>query len=303
MVERNRSHKKLKGLSAIGTSVLFIASCTGSEISSSDPLLETPRPLPSANETFIQPTIRPIETPQPTPTETEKTLDELARETMLNVWVNTLNSGVTKKEHEGAAAIGQIGELAINTNLEKPEQLFNQTAIILSGGKSEDPISVLWAGGSYTHSKNNPEGSADKWVGGLEINNVFLSNTGFFPITDVDKANGISWHGNFQINYIERYHGKQQNAKGNYNKLVDWVIALDGDLPDFSPWYENLFQAELLLQNGQWVIASSSKRAGLPGTPVTNLPLPHDPMLLVKDCNYYQPSEACRIEYKTISIN
>ncbi|HYM64931.1 MAG TPA: hypothetical protein VES68_00375, partial [Candidatus Sulfotelmatobacter sp.] len=71
--------------------------------------------------------------------------------------------------------------------------------------------------------------------------------------------NGIAWHGGFNISYIERYHSKTYwMGQGTNQKLYGWLTEFDNsDLPEFTPWNPTSYQAEVILQNGKWIVKES----------------------------------------------
>lgn len=311
MVERVGSHNKLKGLSALGASALFLASCSGSSLKPTPTNEFSPNPnktptptmqvLPTETPIFTPaPEITPIPTPEPTPI-VEKTPAEQAREAMLNSWLYTLNSGVQKNPEQSIQGTSYIGGNALKVKAANLNDWQDQENSILNGGQSSEVLKVSWAGGGYEHDKISKNGKASKYFGQIEINNAQVVSEGIFSLSDADTANGISWHERIKINYIERFHAKiYWMGQGNYKNLKTWATTLDNkNLPDFSDWYQTSYEGEVILQNGKWKIQlpQSSSRRSINGL-IKDFTIPYSrKMELGPVCG-----NSCVEDYQTINI-
>lgn len=297
MVEKASSHNKLKGLSALGASALFLASCSGSS------LKPTPSNEFSPTETpilTITPEITPIPTPETTPI-VEKTLAVQAGEAMFNSWLYTLNSGVQENPDGPINGGLDIGGNALKVRATNLNNWQGQENSILNGGQSSEVLEVSWTGGFYEHGKGNSNGRGVKYLGQIEINNALMVSEGVSPLTDADVVNGISWHERIKINYIERFHSKTfWRAKGDYNKIKSWTTTFEeNNLPDFSEWYQTSYEGEVILKNGKWEIQlpqSSSRRSFM--NLINGLTVPYSSKMELKPVC----ANSCVEDYQTINF-
>lgn len=302
MVERVRSHKRLRGISAVFASAFLAASCSGSSPSPSETPTPTIRVLPTETPIFTTtPEITPIFTPEPTPI-VEKTVDQQAKEVMFNFWINkTLNTGVQEKKEYVVPGTSYIQQDILKVEATRLNDWQNQENLILNDQQSSEILQISWAGGNYKHEKSSKDGKASKYFGQIEINNAQMINRGVFPLSDADVANGITWHGLIQINYIERFHSKiYWMAQGNYEKLKTWTIKFDNnDLPEFTPWYPTSYEGELTLQNGKWNLKqpqSSSRQSS--ASLISGFTVPYD----TKEELGTICANSCEASFQTIDI-
>lgn len=249
MVERSGSHKKLKGLSALGTSALFLVACS------------------NGNETAPINTFAPDNTPnnsqvENTP-EVEESPLEQSKRAALDIWLGAFNYNGINDQKEQKNFTASINVSSDNLDLWKNAQ----TDTVLNGQDSNETLRVSWEDLLILYNPDNQkQGSADKYVGNLEISNVNIIAQEYpFGISPADKASGIEWRGTVWINYAEHYSSLYY--RGVDQPWADltaqtWINQDPVDpMPEFSPWYNSKFVVELLLMsNGQWKTVQEDER-------------------------------------------
>ncbi|HYM65216.1 MAG TPA: hypothetical protein VES68_01915, partial [Candidatus Sulfotelmatobacter sp.] len=176
LTERER---RVKGISGLVATAFLAAACSVNTAGGQEGQNTPYQPVETTPATIVNPTPEPVQTPE------EKTNDEKAKEAMLSAWVNnSLNSGIQKTKEQFIQGTSYVTAEVLKVEATNLNDWQNQEALIASGAQSSQVLQVSWAGGSYKHDQSSSTGTASKYFGQIEINDVQMTEDGSFPISN-----------------------------------------------------------------------------------------------------------------------
>lgn len=284
MVERAGSHKKLKGLSAIGASALFLASCSGSSLKPTPSNEFSPNPnktptptiqfLPTETPIFTTtPEITPIPTPEPIqsiletprPTEAPLSMEQQASNAVFDHWFSLLNT--TQKVDHGQNVFFLKTEIlnlgAWKDNIEK----------IKNGGTTDEQLIVDWVGGELYYENSGLKASGIKSQGRFIVINPRLSTQAFVGITNAQRSQGITWAGEttfqFDVGWAENQYWPVKDLYVNPKIVEKWILQREPeDLVQNSPINTVTFSHDVVFKDGKFTDIDINEYAGIGFAPL-----------------------------------
>lgn len=294
MVERIGSHKKLKGLSALGASALFMAACnTGTDVK---PLTAyttaSPEstPIQTPNFETPQPTQVAKETPQST--ETPLSMEQLASNAVFDHWLSLLNK---TQKISSTTDIFFLKTEAINfdawkENIEK----------IKHGDTINDQLTVDWIGGGLYYDNSGSKASGIKSQGRFMITNLRLTTEAAVGVTNAQRDQGITWAGTTTFEYDvawaeNQYWPTNGDLYVKPNVVEKWILQKEPEnLLDNSPINTVTLRHDVVLKDGKFIDIDTKEYAD-DYPPLTHV---EKPVVVMGDPSFCQNPNAvstCRV--------
>jgi hypothetical protein len=181
----------------------------------------------SANA-YSSPTNQPKAT-----TSSSSSLESEANAAATNYWVNLLNS------NQGVGDNSLLVKL-VNTN---PNAVISQIA-----SKSQDnEIDIIWQDNMHPEWGGPSVAKGESIIKSIQINLTNYSSS----LTTADKANGITWQGSANFNFIIKYRVAIQTQYSASTMDLDQNMLKN--IP-YSQWENDSYTISLKKQNGSWLL-------------------------------------------------
>lgn len=200
--------------------------------------------------TQIRETPKPV---QPTPTkEVPLTIDQQAKEMALQTWFQMLSLPQKKED----LMYGDKVFLNIDVVNKDRWETSMKELVKTNVNTAKEPLRIQWLKGYLKNHPWDPLVNGFKHVGEMEIDKMRIQSVGSRPLTEADRANGLSWDGTVSMGFISRhrvnYYAPTDWGK-NEEMVRNWLASRGTDpLPQFSSWKDEGWSIKLRLRNGRW---------------------------------------------------